>query len=651
MNGPAYDQLREKIGPDAMVWDRTSELFYSYVVPLRKSYFGSFEDNQSSDYDGGREHEVNVARPPAVQPDKFPPSQLLDGSVAVMLALGGRRILTLHPRFYSIDHGMSSESEWALPLATLRFPVYSWGAQFLAAVALLDRAGLLNVRMAIRDGERHVVHMQIGLTKKGHDELFYSGEDGNLLRVKEIARMVGGRPPDMSASDIKKIKQCACVWNKYGSMVQILISTLLLHGDGGLRIGPDCDGLLNYCDTAQDEHAAAVNATESELRRQFNISNVLQSVSQGESRGKMVDAPKGLRSKPKEYQLSGLQWMLHRERLGDAQDRGHVLLHPAWAQLVLPDGKLIYFHRMQPFALSHIFFTAPHVGTCGGCLADEMGLGKSLETLMLVMKNKPPRGWAVKNIENLSLSQSSSGRGGGYDDDEQPIPIKATLLVMPSTLIPQWELEIATHLAPGALQWGRYKEITSFDASEVKGDRLLVSSRLRQAKLGSQTRSSVVCDTVDGREAYLHELDLVLMSYEHLRDEGVMIFMRQFGFWRVCLDEAQMIANSNSMAAIMASSLWRRHAWVITGTPITARLEEIQGLLTFLAMDPIQEGPFWRELVHWGCQQSTAQGLLALRGLLRGVMLRRTKEQVGKLSINLFIYMYVFFSFFLCVCE
>lgn len=31
------------------------------------------------------------------------------------------------------------------------------------------------------------------------------------------------------------------------------------------------------------------------------------------------------------------------------------------------------------------------------------------------------------------------------------------------------------------------------------------------------------------------------------------------------LDEAQLVANSNSVAAQMASSLWRRHAWVVTG--------------------------------------------------------------------------------------
>ena len=49
-----------------------------------------------------------------------------------------------------------------------------------------------------------------------------------------------------------------------------------------------------------------------------------------------------------------------------------------------------------------------------------------------------------------------------------------------------------------------------------------------------------------------------------------------WGFWRVLLDEAQLVAHSSSVAAQKASSLWRRHAWTVTGTPLSSRLSEIQ---------------------------------------------------------------------------
>ena len=50
----------------------------------------------------------------------------------------------------------------------------------------------------------------------------------------------------------------------------------------------------------------------------------------------------------------------------------------------------------------------------------------------------------------------------------------------------------------------------------------------------------------------------------------------RWGFWRLVLDEAQLVANSNSVAAVTVSQLWRRHAWVVTGTPVTSRIDELQ---------------------------------------------------------------------------
>ena len=45
------------------------------------------------------------------------------------------------------------------------------------------------------------------------------------------------------------------------------------------------------------------------------------------------------------------------------------------------------------------------------------GLGKTLEALMLTISNPAPRGWAVKDLEDVPL------------EDEEPVPIKCTLVV------------------------------------------------------------------------------------------------------------------------------------------------------------------------------------------------------------------------------
>ena len=78
--------------------------------------------------------------------------------------------------------------------------------------------------------------------------------------------------------------------------------------------------------------------------------------------------------------------------------------------------------------------------------------------------------------------------------------------------------------------------------------------------------------------------DLVLVSFETLRDElrktqraegGMDLPLGALGFWRVVLDEAQLVAKSTSKAALICSEIWRRHAWVATGTPINAKPTEV----------------------------------------------------------------------------
>jgi SNF2 family DNA or RNA helicase len=111
----------------------------------------------------------------------------------------------------------------------------------------------------------------------------------------------------------------------------------------------------------------------------------------------------------------------------------------------------------------------------------QMGLGKSLESLMLVLSNPPPRGWAVTGAAHEPVQAPSSrggaprqrhptaaaalrparGSGGGdaceacEEDGHHPpaVPIRTTLLVAPATLVPQWAEEIRRHIVPGRLKW------------------------------------------------------------------------------------------------------------------------------------------------------------------------------------------------------
>ena len=61
-----------------------------------------------------------------------------------------------------------------------------------------------------------------------------------------------------------------------------------------------------------------------------------------------------------------------------------------------------------------------------------------------------------------------------------------------------------------------------------------------------------------------------------------------------------------------------------------ARLDEVKGLLEFLALEPFYHAAAWRGLVQGEYSDRSVAGLLSMRALLRGVMLRRSKADVGE---------------------
>ena len=170
------------------------------------------------------------------------------------------------------------------------------------------------------------------------------------------------------------------------------------------------------------------------------------------------------------------------------------------------------------------------------------------------------------------------------------------------------------------------------------------------------SRASARDDPTDpSRRVALPDLDVVFMSYELLRKQlgssRAGSVLNKFGFWRIMLDEvrshryqfdcsltvlviflplyesnlspltdadilyitfntvrwcsfpcsssqAQLVANSSSVAAVVASQLWRRHAWVVTGTPVCSNLSEVKGLCQFLALEPYHENTMWNRMVN-----------------------------------------------------
>ncbi len=69
-------------------------------------------------------------------------------------------------------------------------------------------------------------------------------------------------------------------------------------------------------------------------------------------------------------------------------------------------------------------------------------------------------------------------------------------------------------------------------------------------------------------------------------------------WWRVVLDEAQMVGTGLSSVATMARRLHSMHRWCVTGTPIgPGGLDDVQGLLQVLHHEPFQDKRMWKHCV------------------------------------------------------
>jgi SWI/SNF-related matrix-associated actin-dependent regulator of chromatin subfamily A3 len=159
------------------------------------------------------------------------------------------------------------------------------------------------------------------------------------------------------------------------------------------------------------------------------------------------------------HQKQALAFMLRKER-------GWALHNPQkdlWSIEICPSGSRIYVNNITQDTQDH----APPEFR-GGILADHMGLGKTLIMISLIASDYPEQfednqrstttSFAYKPDEYLNLrvtppsmlacvlEQHSRGRGPSQFT-------KATLLIVPSSLLPSWESQLIKHLHRDTFRW------------------------------------------------------------------------------------------------------------------------------------------------------------------------------------------------------
>lgn len=240
----------------------------------------------------------------------------------------------------------------------------------------------------------------------------------------------------------------------------------------------------------------------------------------------------------------------------------------------------------------------------------EMGLGKTIEMLSLIHSNANPK-------YDISLQATQAGPSSVVNlprflknsSSVQPAPC-TTLVVAPMSLLAQWESESVKASKPGTLKTMVY--------------------------YGSDKAANLqnLCCEANAASAP----NLIITSYGIVLSEFTQVAARggdrgshgglfSLDFFRVILDEAHFIKNRQSKTAKACYEINAQHRWVLTGTPIVNRLEDLFSLVRFLRVEPWSNFSFWKTFITVPFESKDfLRALDVVQTVLEPLVMRRTKD-------------------------
>ena len=303
------------------------------------------------------------------------------------------------------------------------------------------------------------------------------------------------------------------------------------------------------------------------------------------------------------FQRRAVQWLLRKE--GVEWSGSSVQEVPSTAPEGLPNsfiktkdasGRSCYVsHLFGLVTLDVAPFTAVDRILKGGILAEEMGLGKTIEMISLMTLHKRPSSSTPTVLDPFI--------------GEHVRPTSATLIVTPPSILQQWISEVNRHSPQ--LKVAHYKGIKEHG----------------KENLGQLVNSLAASDVVITTYSVLAaEINFTALNPEKsLRKEPKYPRpkspLMQLSWWRVVMDEAQMIESGVSKAAVVARMIPRINAWCVTGTPVRKDVNDLLGLLIFLRFQPFASTKhIWQSLITTNKHE--------FRKLFGWLALRHSKQSV-----------------------
>ncbi|KAL5002203.1 DNA repair protein rad5 [Aspergillus recurvatus] len=309
----------------------------------------------------------------------------------------------------------------------------------------------------------------------------------------------------------------------------------------------------------------------------------------------------------RKYQKQALYWMLSKEK--DKKSGREASIHPLWEEYNWPlkdvdDKDLAVIEGIDHFYVNpysgelSLEFPAQEQHCLGGILADEMGLGKTIEMLSLVHshRNLPP----TQNSGDLTRLPTSGVVLAPY----------TTLVVAPMSLLAQWEGEALKASKDGSMK------VLMYYGNEK-------SVNLRELCFAGNVAAPNMILTSYGVVMSEHRAHQALAPGASWTPGNLF----SVDFFRVILDEAHIIKNRRSKTARACYDLKATHRWILTGTPIVNRLEDLFSLVRFLKVEPWNNFSFWKTFITTPFEsKEVVRAISVVQTVLEPLVLRRTKS-------------------------
>ena len=319
----------------------------------------------------------------------------------------------------------------------------------------------------------------------------------------------------------------------------------------------------------------------------------------------------------RKYQKQALHWMISKEK-DEKNDYREVSMHPLWEEYDWPTKDMEDRNVPSVKAQDH-FYVNPYSGELslefptqeqhclGGILADEMGLGKTIEMLSLMHSNRSDV--ANQAAQNAPSSIADLPRLPKSSASVESAPC-TTLVVAPMSLLAQWESEAQKASKPGSL-----KTLVYYGSDKV----------------ANLQHMCCEANAASAPNLIITSYGIVLSEFNQVAsrggDRGSHGGLFSVDFFRIILDEAHFVKNRQSKTAKACFEISAQHRWVLTGTPIVNRLEDLFSLVRFLRVEPWNNFSFWKTFITVPFESKDfIRALDVVQTVLEPLVLRRTKD-------------------------